>query len=103
MWVCAWAAPSGWHSSSRLRRLPAAGLPRNLSLCSWEAERVASLAVRERGSGLLTLLPHPACCAHEGLELHNLFQYRGKNLSVRQGDHGPLGVLIFVLHHARET
>ena len=75
-----------------------------------------SAAVKQRGwllwvSGtedldlneLLTLLPHPACCAHQGLELCNLFQYRGEKLSARQGDQDPLGVLVFVLHDARGT
>lgn len=36
-------------------------------------------------SELLILLPHPACCAHKGLEMHNSFQDRGEKLSARQG------------------
>lgn len=98
MRVCAWAAPSRWHSRS-----------------SWAAQEFVSLQLGSGEGGfsvcqgedldlseLLTLLPHPACCAHKGLELHNLFQYRGENLSVRQGGHGPLWVSVFVLHRARE-
>lgn len=100
MRVCAWAALSRWHSP-----------------CSGAAQECVSLQLGSREGGFsgcwgeriwtgvscLTLLPHPACCAQEGLELRNSFQYRGENFSVRQGDHGPLGVLVFVLHHAKEA
>lgn len=76
------------------------------SPCSRAAQEFVSAAGKRRGWLLWlpgrtdldlneesTLLPDPACCAHEGLELHNLFQYRGENVSVGVGggDYGPMG------------
>lgn len=69
---------------------PTAKPPGNWPLCGGEAESGFSGCPETEHldlSKLLTLLPHPACCAHKGLELHNLFQNRGEKLSSRQGDH----------------